>query len=210
MVRNGPLGVSFSTPGLAAAIPRRPFLFADSEWQCYNEKASQRRAAMKDRDSIQIGQVQGVNWIRLIGKGTYTHSACFHEIVEEFFQQHSRQVVVDLTRCSYLDSTFLGCLVRLCRQYHTPPGKRFVIVATEQKQVQLFASSQLQRFLIFDNAHAADTNSWDEVEIMWTDARTLGRHVMQCHRTIGELNIPDADKFARIAEHLAAELPPEA
>ena len=165
---------------------------------------------MQDTATIQIGQVRDVRLVRLAGRGTYTQSERFHEIVEGFFQQCDRQVVVDLNGCTYLDSTFLGCLVRLCRQHHAPPDKRFVIVATDHKQQQLFASSQLHRFLIFDDTYVATADVWSEVEVTRPDAKQLGRHVMKCHRTIGELEIPDADKFAEIAKDLESELPPKA
>ena len=160
---------------------------------------------MQAAHSIQVGQATQTKVVRVSGKGTHKESLSFHAFVDRTLQSTADNVVVDLAACTYLDSTFLGSLVRLCK-CHNAEHRRFLIAASAVKQRELFASSQLHKFLAFRDAPPAVSGDWLDVDTKTTNKHTAGRHVMECHRSIGDLDVPDADKFSDIADRLEDEL----
>jgi anti-anti-sigma factor len=133
-------------------------------------------------------------------------SPTFREFVEQsVHRRDGSQVVVDVSECEYLDSTFLGCLIglkKLCEKDRS----RFIIAANEQDKIRLFATSVLDRYLPFTNAAPPAATELIELDTPELDPKELGRHVMHAHRLLAGLDCRDADKFRSIADRLQEEL----
>lgn len=115
------------------------------------------------------------------------------------------QVVMDLSGCTYLDSTFLGCLVLLSRRGNKRGGS-FSVLATESDCDRLFGKTNLQQVLQL--THQSPVAMGPPVALPATalQRREFGRHLLETHRELAELGGPQAATFAAIADRLAQEL----
>ena len=62
--------------------------------------------------TLQVGRTADGFLIRIQGRGTLQASPALEQFVHGSLQANQR-IVVDLSNCDYLDSTFLGCLLKL-------------------------------------------------------------------------------------------------
>jgi hypothetical protein len=115
-------------------------------------------------------------------------------------------VVVDLSQCDYLDSTFLGCLLSLHRKYNRTSPHRFQVAASGDKRQQLLAPTHLIQALDLTDICPEPISDVVEVSRPTLPGEDLGRHVMECHRHLAELGGAGAAAFRAIAEQLAREL----
>jgi hypothetical protein len=115
-------------------------------------------------------------------------------------------MVIDLSACDYLDSTFLGCLVDLNKRHGRTRPTRFAVAAPPQACRRLLSPSRLDTFL--NLIGEAPEVIGDDVDLPSnaTGQVELGRHVMDCHRRLAELGGPNQAAFERIAERFAVEL----
>ena len=142
--------------------------------------------------------------VRLVGRGTMQESPAFRAAVEP--GPHTGVVVFDATRCEYLDSTFLGCLVgvkKACEQF---PECRFVIAATAATRVKLFSSSSLDRYFEFVDECPEVDGQFVAIDVQKLEPEDLGRHVMRCHERLATMGGRDSAAFKAIADQLAKEL----
>ena len=58
-----------------------------------------------------IGPISDGTVVCLVGRGTMCESPAFRDVAERLLDRGD--VVFDASRCDYLDSTFLGCLIGL-------------------------------------------------------------------------------------------------
>ena len=126
--------------------------------------------------------------------------------VEQILAIEHSKVVLDLSACDYLDSTFLGCIAILYRQFGQSPEPRFLVFATRSHCQSLFGPTHLDLVLTFADSLPDTTGDYEDVVIVDNTAPSLGHHVMHCHQRLAEIDGPHQQSFARIAERLKHEL----
>ena len=143
--------------------------------------------------------------ISLCGRGTLQESPAFRDFASQCLD-HRRKVVVDLSDCVYLDSTFLGCLIGLHKRGLQLGKGMFRIFADQACRLRLLSTSGLHQFLDYVDQRPDTNGDCMSLEFGQFDAHALGRHVMNSHRLLADLGGEDADKFKSIADRLQREL----
>ena len=112
-------------------------------------------------------------------------------------------VIVDLSECDYLDSTFLGCLVKLQR---VGTKRWFQVVADDAARKRLFAATQLDGYFSFIPQSPKSTTPFAKLDISPLSDHELGQHMMEAHAALGDIPSEFASRFKRIASQLMSEL----
>jgi len=142
--------------------------------------------------------------IRMGGAGTIGESPVVHAFAEEVLRDPGQRVIVDLTACTYMDSTFLGGLIGLFKR-HGADG-RFALHAPEPLRKELFGASRLDTVLPFvDEVPPSHGESQLEAQPM-ASREELAHYVVECHRRLAEMGGPEAVEFSRVADAIAAEI----
>jgi anti-sigma B factor antagonist len=147
---------------------------------------------------------QGVR-LTVEGRGTLVESQSLRELVDAALVDPGARVIIDLDRCDYLDSTFLGMLVGVHKRYGAPPS-RYAIAASLETRRALFALSRLDRVLCFVPVPPAYSSEPQPLAPHTIAADVLGRHVVEAHRDLAQLGGAEADRFRAVADAVAAEL----
>jgi anti-anti-sigma regulatory factor len=141
------------------------------------------------------------------GRGTLCESPAVEAFAAEvLLQQPERTLVIDLHECLYLDSTFLGCLVTLHKEFGKLRPPRFFVAAPADCRARLLAATYLDRHLNLLDTAPAVAGDWLPLPTAPLGAQELGRHVMECHRRLAELGSPCSAAFNRVADQIAQEL----
>lgn len=142
--------------------------------------------------------------VRVQGRGTSAHSPALADFVLECFERDPREsVTVDLLGCEYLDSTFLGCLLKLQR---AGTSTRFQVVADDVVRQRLLAATQLDSYLTLVSDAPATASTFLRINPKHHSERELGQHIMEAHEALAEVPSDVASKFRQIAAQLKREL----
>jgi hypothetical protein len=179
--------------------------------------------------AVHVGRTANGCCIRVEGRGTMKESPAVQEFVARTLDLDAAAkpgepacggaVAVDLSRCDYLDSTFLGCLLGLYKQYGgrgaregSPVGGagrgRFTVTAPPEKLAKLFGPTRLDKLMSAQKDPPQVTGEWVPLAVTQPvlDRRELTQHVMECHRQLAEVESPQQAAFRRIADQLEREL----
>jgi anti-anti-sigma regulatory factor len=157
---------------------------------------------------LRVGRTASGFLIQVEGRGTLSESPALKEFAVRAldYSRDLSTVVVDLSHCDYLDSTFLGCLVILHRKYNESSPHRFQVAASREKSLQLLAPSRLNHLLDVTEIYSEPITGVSEVFHSGLPSADLGRHVMECHRRLAELGGSQAAAYRSIADRLDCEL----
>jgi anti-anti-sigma regulatory factor len=157
---------------------------------------------------LRVGRTASGFLVQVEGRGTVSESPALQEFAVQSLDGPSgpSTVVVDLSHCDYLDSTFLGCLVSLHRKYNRTSPHRFQVAASRDQRQKLLAPTQLIHVLDLTEVCPEPISDVLEVSRPSLPGADLGRHVMECHARLAELGGSRAAAFRSIADQLAREL----
>ena len=145
--------------------------------------------------------------IRVEGEGTMGQSPAAREVALNTLGADPKAVVVfDLSACEYLDSTFLGCLMDVYRQFGRTQPQRYFIAATAEQRKKLLGPTHIDRLIPTLDAAPATCGQWVSVRTQSLSSRDLTRHVMECHQALADSECPMRGVFAKIVQHLEREL----
>jgi anti-anti-sigma regulatory factor len=151
-----------------------------------------------------VGRFADGSVVRLVGHGTLMESPAFAAAVEAVFDKGT--VVFDASGCTYLDSTFLGCLVGIFKSCLQVSKRRFVIAAPPDVRRRLFSTSSLDTYFDFSDACPEILGDMEEIATAKPERAVLGLHIMRCHDRLATFGGSKAADFKAVADGLAKEL----
>jgi anti-anti-sigma regulatory factor len=163
-------------------------------------------AATTTASVLKVARMANGYCLRVEGRGTMRESRSAAEFVAKPLESPDTTVVVDLSGCDHLDSTFLGCLVEMQRRAGKASPGRFVVSAPPEKLRKLLGPTKLDAVLKTTACAPEVTSEFLSLPAADPASTDVMRHVMECHRLLAELGGPQQAAFAAIADHLEREL----
>ncbi|MGK9369354.1 STAS domain-containing protein [Melioribacter sp. Ez-97] len=88
-------------------------------------------------------------------RATLAKAVKFKEFVMELIDQGSHKVIIDLTICEYIDSTFLGAMVSLLKKINSIQGDLRLVYNKEAPSLVFVITRMDKVFKIFDTLDEA-------------------------------------------------------
>jgi anti-anti-sigma factor len=161
-----------------------------------------------------VGDIGDVFWVRVEGKGCFQNSVYVKQVVKSVLQQGQRNFVVDLERCTTMDSTFLGTLTGAALDLREAGGGRLTVLNANARNQQLLTSLGLDHILELDTQGATWQNERklaSEELAQCEDREALckaaqAEHVLQAHVALTQANSENECRFRDVIEFLKTEL----
>lgn len=154
--------------------------------------------------NIQIDRIDNGYLFRVVGRGTLRESPAVREFACGAIED-GVDVLMDLSRCEHLDSTFLGCLVIL-KQRGEGNGGSFRVYADKSVRDRLFGVSHLDRVLPFNEQLPKSAGAPVSFQVTNLKRKEFCQHLLDTHHSLAELGGPSAQTFQRIVDQLKVEV----
>jgi anti-anti-sigma factor len=160
----------------------------------------------ESRSQVWGGRTRTGYLIRVEGHGTMRESHAIQQFAAGALTDDTMTLSIDLNDAQFLDSTFLGCLIRLQKEFGQRQPGSFRIVATSEKVKAILMPSRVHTVLTITDEADEVLGECLAITSGVSDPKDLGSHIMECHRQLAEIEGPDQAAFRRIADQLATEL----
>lgn len=155
-------------------------------------------------------------WVcfRVEGKPTLDLPRHLREAAQKLIAAGHTQVVVDLTDCPAVDSTFIGVLIFLTKvvQSASPPGRVVLAGLGDLVRNQIDSLGVLGRFELGERPQA--DAAFADLTLAQADRAQATRLALDAHRELVEANAANTNRFRDVIELLEKDLrrhtPPEA
>jgi len=144
--------------------------------------------------------------VQVEGNATMLHAKAMREWVEANLQRLP-QVRVDLSRCTYMDSTFIGTLLGLKRLADSRPSGGLVLVCPSPQCVQLLDQMRIGQIFTTETSPVS-ASDWQEVSVP-PDAiksRAFQCNVVEAHQRLADCPGPTGERFRQLADDMSREL----
>jgi anti-sigma B factor antagonist len=146
----------------------------------------------------------------VIGQVTCHHSPAMRQYAEDADAAGATRAQVDLSDCTYCDSTFLGTLLGLKRRFdrHNKGGLRLICPSSPLRQMLAqFGAERL--FEVVEHGKKSDIQTtWQQLECQVERANTprFKRNVVEAHEELVAAGGELAKRFGPVAEAVRQEL----
>jgi serine phosphatase RsbU (regulator of sigma subunit)/anti-anti-sigma regulatory factor len=168
-------------------------------------RASAHSPALPDAGSVLMGQTGGQEFFAIQGRGNWTFAMPFHEACKEELKA-GRDLVLDLARCAYLDSTFLGTILEIV--YAAKRSGRSIAIQSVLPQLR-----QLFEELRMDAVLAAIATEPKPLPALMAPIGALAAsgdqdklRILEAHEALSMLSEHNREEFSSIIELIQAEI----
>jgi len=155
---------------------------------------------------ILVAKQEGCVQIRVLGRATFKISQDLRDFGAGVLQENVSSIIVDLSECQGMDSTFLGVLAMIGLQGRDTAG--LVIVNADEAHRGLLESIGLSRIWTFAEKPVRNVTwrSLCEAAVGAVDMKSVGETVLAAHRTLMDLAPENVPKFRDVVALLASEM----
>ena len=157
------------------------------------------QAVVRVRQNDQSLELQVVGW------GTMRQSLCVRRCAEQALARGVQDLRVDLRRCSYMDSTFLGTLLCLQRAAQRLEGRRFTLVSPSPDCCRLLRQLGVDDFFATEVRDDPAPEDWAELTAERDSACAFNQNVLQAHEELANLGGTAGQVFGPVARQLRRE-----
>lgn len=162
---------------------------------------------LSETPHVLTGRNPAGRFVAVIGRGGWTHCSSLYECCLKGLEDRA-PLTLDLGRCEYLDSTFIGTVQELLDRFQSA-GVRVRLQGVVPQVRSLFEELGMARVLaaLEDEALPLPETMHPVAASDTTDADTR-RRMLQAHQTLASLSESNRGQFARLIEHMHRELHP--
>jgi anti-anti-sigma regulatory factor len=154
--------------------------------------------------SLRVLQHAATAWLQVEGRATCKESLPVRRYGERCLASGMAGLQLDLRRCTYMDSTFLGTLLFLQRLYSNRPAPVLRLVAPSPEcRLLLEQMGVLDIFTIMDRVDAP-SGVWVPLAEL-ADTLDLKRNVVLAHQELARVPGPAGEPFRKVMSCLAGD-----
>ncbi len=163
-----------------------------------------------DEERTEIAIVGKTVYLKPIGMATQHNSLGIPDFLEGMFRVGCRHVVFDLSRCTGMDSTFLGVVADAATALPQVPGKTVLVLNAGERSVGLLRRIGLLPLVALHEGAAEppeelEFRQIDFLHFPQTETERLTR-IKDLHKKLAELNEKNRRNFGSFITMLEEEL----
>lgn len=168
------------------------------------ERGAKAKPPVPTPGSLHYGELGESTVINICGRGTYMLSHNFFDAVQAIINA-KRRLIIDLSGCDYLDSTFLGMIHEVVGNCDKS-GVQVHLQSVDKRVQRLF--EELSMKLVLERIHTpAEALPVMEPLVKTTpDQGTLHRRILRAHDILVSLSDDNREQFQGIVEMLKKEM----
>jgi anti-sigma B factor antagonist len=160
-------------------------------------------------DDLQAALVGDKVFIRVSGRGSFKVSATLKQFIADVtVRQGICLVVLDLSDCIGMDSTFMGVLAGLSGRLRQN-GQAMELINLSEKNARLLATLGVDRVITHyshGHGHELPTRCGASLPTASASKKDLAETALQAHEALVELSEENRPRFKRVIEYLKADV----
>lgn len=151
--------------------------------------------------TIQVAVVDAVACVKIAGPANFALGVDFKTVVANCCEKGGRVLLLDLTDCVNMDSTFLGILMSM-----TSRLDRIELLNPSDRIIDLLDSLGVMELLKVGQGDNPFEARLDTAESTKADKRALTEASLEAHQLLMKINPANVPKFKDVAKFLGEDL----
>ena len=159
-----------------------------------------------NKANIMIARCKDGYNIKVEGRATFECSSPVKNFVDNIVAGIAKRITIDLSSCTWMDSTFMGTLATL--GLHARKANIVVdILNASEKSIKLLKELGIYRLFIFNSiAPEPICNDWRSITSQAQDKDNIASTVLEAHETLMSVDKQNVLKFKKVVELIKKDI----
>ncbi|WP_372795996.1 STAS domain-containing protein [Pontiella sp.] len=162
-----------------------------------------------NNDNLTAAYIEHTAVIRVEGRGSFKVSPPMKQFIHQVLEKHTAdRIVIDMTDCTGMDSTFMGVVAGLACLIKSKPGFKFKLINLSDKNRKLLVTLGVDRVVNYSMASDETDESCricgegEQLEADFSDKLEAAKTTLEAHETLVDINPENYSKFKSVLEFL--------
>lgn len=154
---------------------------------------------------IKIGHKDALLKIQIEGNATWENAVFFLEFIKKYIRRGNNKVLVDLGKCTFLDSTYFGVLAELTDHLKSSENSEFLLANINnkimkeirtiglQKLVNIAESGDIQRFSDIETTESSFDEDFSKLQ--------KAKQILKSHETLLRMSEHNQEEFKDVVKY---------
>jgi len=160
--------------------------------------------------SISVGTFHNEPWIKIDGKGSFANSKALKTYCKKQLSAGKKKLVIDLSTCTGMDSTFMGTLAGLAMKLLKIEGTQFQIAGADERNAASLEDLGLDCLMQINPDEADWKNEIDSIQRTlkpYDDVAAANtQHILEAHQKLVEADGSNQEKFSTVIDVLEQQV----
>ena len=147
------------------------------------------------------GEIENTTFIKAVGNSTMKNSKTVSDILDKLLNGEKKEIILDMSECKYMDSTFLGLMAKYAMEVKMKWGTNLhVLNPTETVAVGL-KQTGIEKFI--DVIMSSDVDNFETEEVKSNDFGSKlekSKYILEMHKTLMNLNEENKETFKNVVD----------
>ncbi|NQU39802.1 MAG: STAS domain-containing protein [Lentisphaerae bacterium] len=155
--------------------------------------------------NIQTATEDGICHIRLTGRLTFAMSQRFDAFIDTLALENLADIIIDLRKADYLDSTILGLVAKIARSFIARAHRKPTLLSSREDMNLLLESMGFDSAFEIRVSAAVTPFLLDDIPVPAEEAPTP-ETLLEAHKLLMDLDDRNIDRFSTAVETLEGTL----
>jgi anti-sigma B factor antagonist len=164
-----------------------------------------------NHDNITAAFIDQTAVIRVEGRGSFRISPPMKQFIHQVINTRSAErIIVDMSDCTGMDSTFMGVLAGLACYIKSKPDFQFKLINLSEKNKKLLITLGVDRVVDYSLSTTGEdeellskqTSGTQTLEPDFSNKLEAAKTTLEAHKTLVDINPDNYDKFKSVLEFL--------
>ncbi len=162
-----------------------------------------------NHDNLTAAYIDQSAVIRVEGRGSFKISPPMKQFIHQVInKQSATRILIDMTDCSGMDSTFMGVIAGIACLIKSKPAFSFKLINLSEKNKKLLTTLGVDRVVDYSLASLEDhglsgkETGTQTLEPDLSDRLNAAKTTLEAHETLVEINPENLQKFKSVLEFL--------
>jgi anti-anti-sigma regulatory factor len=166
-------------------------------------------------DNLTAAYIDDMAVIRVEGRGSFKISPPMKQFIHQVLDTKSAtRILIDMSDCSGMDSTFMGVVAGLACLIKSKPEFKFKLFNLSEKNKKLLVTLGVDRVVDYSMANAGeeetltthDASGTQTLKPDFTNKLDAAKTTLEAHETLVDINPENYDKFKSVLEFLETDV----
>lgn len=158
-----------------------------------------------NNEQLLYGYENSSFFIKAVGHITASFCPTIKEKVQEILDkgQTIESVVIDLSECTYMDSTFMGLILTFHKNLKEKFGKSVLITSPTEDSLKLLTNLGINKLITIENNPVPFP---EKLSVVLPDVAPTAEFLLNAHQNLMEISEENRSKFSLVEKILKEEI----